>query len=955
MGRREGDLALRLLRFLVFVLVILGTEGYFPHPSGISPTSFKAFASIIHAVVPFISTSQQAPIQHKSPESISPRSKRLSPSSSNPTSTQIRNGAPAAPAPRAYLLSTPAVHPNVPKIVPLVVPSPAAKRFKGSSPLISPKLHQSNNAHSPSTSHQPAPANSVPQHKKEKRGNTVPAPLSSPPSAATSDVSPVASPSHPPIKIPKRNKRHFAPPDVEGPEVNPSTSHPPFPTMRSYAPSPHVEGPVVKRAHSRPPLETPKKPYLSPATSPTTRQKNNRWSKNHLAPSPSYFTRKPPSPSAQPILSLPPPPPNFNCGPMTCQEPLVNPSPGSPCACALPIKVGLTIGVALYTFFPLVSEFAQEIASGIFVKQSQVRIMGANTAFEDPEKSVVLVDLVPLGQYFDNTTVFLIYEKLWQKQVAIQASYFGNYDVSYVLYPGLPLARPTAPAYVSAEGGAHRNDNNGRAIRPLGVDVMKREKMKLSGSMIAIIVLSSLISMILIVGVAYFLLRRHWKHSDLPSASCQSLQAPFAKLSVARALPMIAGSRRSSTSASFSSSIATYTGSAKKFSLYEIEKITNKFDESRIIGEGGFGRVFLGTIEDGTRVAVKLLMRDDQQGGREFMAEVEMLGRLHHRNLVKLIGICSEENTRCLIYELVPNGSVESHLHGVDKEIAPLDWPARMKIALGAARGLAYLHEDSSPRVIHRDFKSSNILLEYDFTPKVSDFGLARTALDEGEQHISTRVMGTFGYVAPEYAMTGHLLVKSDVYSYGVVLLELLTGRKPVDLSQPPGQENLVSWARPLLTQAERIVDPTLGSSCSNDSILKVMAIASLCVEPEVAHRPFMGEVVQALRVVCSESEECSNGGSSSVKEMEVAGGGMLRGTEREISRTSVMYVSEGFVGNYDASGMLQMHSSSGPIRTERSRNFWQSVRGLASRSVSEHRISNRWWSRSEHGERWPT
>ncbi|KAK4773429.1 hypothetical protein SAY87_028448 [Trapa incisa] len=163
-----------------------------------------------------------------------------------------------------------------------------------------------------------------------------------------------------------------------------------------------------------------------------------------------------------------------------------------------------------------------------------------------------------------------------------------------------------------------------------------------------------------------------------------------------------------------------------------------------------------------------------------------MLSRLHHRNLVKLMGICIEGRRRCLIYQLVHNGSVESHLHGAEKNMRPLDWDARMKIALGAARGLAYLHEDSNPRVIHRDFKASNVLLEDDFTPKVSDFGLAREATG-GNQHISTRVMGTFGYVAPEYAMTGHLLVKSDVYSYGVVLLELLTGRKPVDMSQPQG------------------------------------------------------------------------------------------------------------------------------------------------------------------------
>nr|GFC18680.1 receptor-like serine/threonine-protein kinase ALE2 isoform X3 [Tanacetum cinerariifolium] len=196
---------------------------------------------------------------------------------------------------------------------------------------------------------------------------------------------------------------------------------------------------------------------------------------------------------------------------------------------------------------------------------------------------------------------------------------------------------------------------------------------------------------------------------------------------------------------SFRSNIA-YKGSAKTFSSSDMEKATDNFNELGVLGEGGFGRVYSGTLEDGTKVAVKVLKRDDKQGGREFLAEVEMLSRLHHRNLVRLLGICTEERNRCLVYELIPNGSVESHLHGVDKEVAPLDWGARLKIALGAARGLAYLHEDSSPRVIHRDFKSSNILLEHDFTPKVSDFGLARSALDEENQHISTRVMGTFGY-----------------------------------------------------------------------------------------------------------------------------------------------------------------------------------------------------------------
>ncbi|KAK1260028.1 Receptor-like serine/threonine-protein kinase ALE2 [Acorus gramineus] len=391
---------------------------------------------------------------------------------------------------------------------------------------------------------------------------------------------------------------------------------------------------------------------------------------------------------------------------------------------------------------------------------------------------------------------------------------------------------------------------------------------------------------------------------------------------------------------SFSSSMATYTISTKTFSAVEIEKATKRFDPSEIIGEGGFGRVYRGLLEDGTCVAVKVLKRDDQQGSREFLAEVEMLSRLHHRNLVKLIGICTEEHARCLIYELVPNGSVDSHLHGADKETAPLDWGVRMKIALGSARGLAYLHEDSSPRVIHRDFKSSNILLENDFTPKVSDFGLARTALDEGNEHISTRVMGTFGYVAPEYAMTGHLLVKSDVYSYGVVLLELLTGRKPVDMLQPAGQENLVTWARPLLTSREGlkiIIDPSLGSNFPLDSVVKVAAIASMCVQPEVSHRPFMGEVVQALKLVCNESgDEYVGSASVSLEDSSTVDieARMSMGSGRH-TETRTFVTAE-----YDSSpepeifsipavtrqvsGSFRRHSSSGPLRTTQSTPFWE-------------------------------
>ncbi|XP_073140032.1 receptor-like cytoplasmic kinase 176 isoform X3 [Henckelia pumila] len=418
----------------------------------------------------------------------------------------------------------------------------------------------------------------------------------------------------------------------------------------------------------------------------------------------------------------------------------------------------------------------------------------------------------------------------------------------------------------------------------------------------------------------------------------------------------------SSASMSFSSSLVAYTGTAKVFSIDDIERATDNYNTSRKLGEGGFGLVYGGVLDDGRKVAVKVLKRDDQQGSREFLAEVEMLRRLHHRNLVKLIGICPEDHCRCLVYELVPNGSVESHLHGVDKEIAPLDWYSRMKIALGAARGLAYLHEDSSPRVIHRDFKSSNILLEDDYTPKVSDFGLARTAADGGDKHISTHVMGTFGYLAPEYAMTGHLLVKSDVYSYGVVLLELLTGRKPVDLTQPPGQENLVTWARPLLTingGLETIIDPTLKPNVPLDSVSKVAAIASMCVQPEVSHRPFMGEVVQALKLVCNDFEETKEQMSRSCSQEDFD-----MDIESKRSRTSAELVealgkcdsaldakialsavdlknaSVGFEGQESESFRRQFNSA--PLVMGRKKKFWQKLKGLSRGSMSEHEFSSK-------------
>ncbi|XP_011009873.1 PREDICTED: receptor-like serine/threonine-protein kinase ALE2 isoform X4 [Populus euphratica] len=824
---------------------------------------------------------------------------------------------------------------------------PAKGSFSGVAPSAQNAMRHSNDSpispSSPKTPldkqhHSSAPSPSIPFHKQNHESSRISesAPASSNPTFPPSSKQ--QGPVMPPSFLPTSRHKQYAFSPLGTPDSSNNASHYRYPK------------PVIIVSPTPSPSQTTasgwaKMPALSPKASPS-----------------GFSSRTPQMPPLPPLHTLPPPPPNEDCSMIVCTEPYTNTPPGSPCRCVLPMQVGLGVSVALYTFFPLVSELAQEIAAGVYMKQSQVRIIGANAPSQQPEKTIVLIDLVPLGERFDNSTAFLTYQRFWKKQVVINPSFFGDYEVLYVRYLGLPPPPPMAPFGIAIidDGPYSGNDNNARMIKPLGVDVHKRKRKDgLTGGVIAIIAVSGSVALVLFSAVALALWFKHGDHASQPASVLQPLPPSVVKPSgIAGSL---IGSGLSSASLSFASSIPAYTGSAKTFSKSDIERATSSFDASRILGEGGFGLVYSGVLEDGTKVAVKVLKRNDHQGGREFLAEVEMLSRLHHRNLVKLIGICTEECSRSLVYELIANGSVESHLHGVDKESA-LNWDARIKIALGAARGLAYLHEDSSPRVIHRDFKSSNILLEHDFTPKVSDFGLARTALDEENRHISTQVMGTFGYVAPEYAMTGHLLVKSDVYSYGVVLLELLTGRKPVDMSQPPGQENLVAWARPFLTTKEGlevIIDPTLAPDVPFDSVAKVAAIASMCVQPEVSHRPFMSEVVQALKLVsneCDEAKELDSRSSSQdlsiYMDAEVSAvSGQLRdslGSQALVHNyDSEPDIERGHVDSYffstsdrygrQGSGSLR-RCSSGPLKTGRSRMR------LTAESVSERGTIFKMW-----------
>ncbi|XP_038718279.1 proline-rich receptor-like protein kinase PERK9, partial [Tripterygium wilfordii] len=301
--------------------------------------------------------------------------------------------------------------------------------------------------------------------------------------------------------------------------------------------------------------------------------------------------------------------------------------------------------------------------------------------------------------------------------------------------------------------------------------------------------------------------------------------------------------------------------SRPRFTYKELAKATNGFSAQNLLGEGGFGCVYKGDLPDGTEIAVKELRIGGGQGEREFKAEVDIISRIHHCHLVSLVGYCISEGRRLIVYDYVPNNTLHFHLQGEGRPI--LDWASRIKIAAGAACGLTYLHEYCNPRIIHRDIKSTNILLDNNFEARISDFGLAKFVLD-ANTNVTTRVVGTFGYLAPEYASSGRLTEKSDVFSFGVVLLELITGRKPVDSSQPLGERSLVEWARPRLSLAikneefEGLADPRLRKNYVEREMLGMIKAAADCVRRSAVNRPRMREVVRAFESIGA--EDLTNG-----------------------------------------------------------------------------------------------
>ncbi|CAK9161450.1 unnamed protein product, partial [Ilex paraguariensis] len=296
----------------------------------------------------------------------------------------------------------------------------------------------------------------------------------------------------------------------------------------------------------------------------------------------------------------------------------------------------------------------------------------------------------------------------------------------------------------------------------------------------------------------------------------------------------------------------------RSFSFNDLKNATKNFRLESLLGEGGFGCVFKGWIDENTYapckpgtgmvVAIKKLKAESFQGHREWLTEVNYLSQLRHENLVRLIGYCLECENRLLVYEFMPKGSLENHLFR--KGVQPITWATRMRIAIDVARGLSFLH-NLDANIIYRDLKASNILLDSEFNAKLSDFGLARDGPTGDNTHVSTRVVGTQGYAAPEYMATGHLTPKSDVYSLGVVLLELLSGRRAMDDEKAgSAEETLVDWAKPFIgdnRRVMRIMDTRLGGQYSKKGAQAVGALALRCLSTDPKYRPPMMEVLTTL------------------------------------------------------------------------------------------------------------
>ncbi|KEH40498.1 putative protein kinase RLK-Pelle-RLCK-VI family [Medicago truncatula] len=292
-----------------------------------------------------------------------------------------------------------------------------------------------------------------------------------------------------------------------------------------------------------------------------------------------------------------------------------------------------------------------------------------------------------------------------------------------------------------------------------------------------------------------------------------------------------------------------YSSTCRLFKYQELVSATSNFLPENLIGKGGSSRVYKGCLPDGKELAVKILKPSDDVL-KEFVLEIEIITALHHKNIISLIGFCFEDDNLLLVYDFLSRGSLEQNLQGSKKNSLELGWTERYKVAMGVAEALEYLHNNSDQPVIHRDVKSSNVLLSEDFEPQLSDFGLAKWASTSSSSITCTDVAGTFGYLAPEYFMYGKVNDKIDVYAFGVVLLELLTRRKPISGDYPKGQESLVMWASPILNSGKlsQLLDPSLGDNYDHEEMERMVLAATLCIRRAPGARPHMSLISKVLK-----------------------------------------------------------------------------------------------------------
>lgn len=290
------------------------------------------------------------------------------------------------------------------------------------------------------------------------------------------------------------------------------------------------------------------------------------------------------------------------------------------------------------------------------------------------------------------------------------------------------------------------------------------------------------------------------------------------------------------------------------FSLKELHAATNNFNYDNKLGEGAFGSVYWGQLWDGSQIAVKRLKVWSDKAEIEFAVEVEVLARVQHKNLLSLRGFCDEGQERLIVYDYMPNLSLLSHIHGQHSAECLLDWNRRMEIAVGSAEGIAYLHHHATPHIIHRDIKASNVLLDSNFQAQVADFGFAKL-IPDGVTHVTTRVKGTLGYLAPEYAMLGKASESVDVYSFGILLLELVSGKKPIQKLNLTSKHTIRDWALPLASKGKftELADPKLKGNFTEEELKLVVFVALACAHHQPEQRPTMLQVVELLKGESSE------------------------------------------------------------------------------------------------------